>query len=69
MTSDGEVYSTSIFIDDRCTYTYQDNAGKLRMRKWVELFDELDFLSYLGLCRCIELLALFQQNKFMYTVK
>jgi len=40
VTSDGEVYSTSIFIDDRCTYTYQDNAGKLRMRKWVELFDE-----------------------------
>ena len=51
-------------------------AGKLRMREWVELFDEprpsFEVLAISELpsviCRCIELLALFWQG-VMYTVK
>ena len=52
-------------------------AGKLRMREWVELFDEprpsFEVLAISELprviCRCIELLALFWQERVMYTVK
>ena len=46
---------------------YGVGGGKLRMRKWVELFDEPQphshFLAVFKFCPYIELLASFQQEK------